>query len=310
MRGRGRFLAFALALLCAFPARADNGYAPGTVGYLYEDCRAAVRSETAAGFTGSYCFSFGIGYGFGGLNANGVMPVVEKNDPCAADKEKLYDQYDARFCPAILKPPPEAVKNPVLSALHLFFGWVDFLKENGRDDVLDQPVTTALNGMIAPGAFCDRVMAAQGKDFPYDMSPAVRKFTTNLLAVRKAVMARSYAAAYEECTKDSDDPDSFRASLCGAEALGYLTGVNSTRQVLDHRIEAGDKACAPAMTRIYHSLDVATYRCHGENTEPLLLALAFIRENKERFENPDAAGGKTRFGTLATALPRLRLCHH
>lgn len=310
MRLRAWLLALTFIACAPQPAKAQDtpAYAPGTIGYLYEDCRTALQSETADGLTGSYCFNFGIGYGFGGLNANGLMPVVEKNDPCAADKEKLYDRFDTRFCPAVLQPPPQAMKSPILATLHLFFGWVDDLKENGKDDVLSQPVTAALNDMIMPGAFCEKVTAHMNDAFPYEISPAVRKFATNLLAVRKTVMARTLTATYEQCTQDIESPDTFRASLCGAEALGYLTGVNSTRQALDTPIEADEKSCAPAMTRIYHSLDVASYRCHRENTEPMLLALAFIRDNKERMENPEATGGKDRFATLATALPRLRLC--
>ncbi|MBU0858378.1 MAG: hypothetical protein KJ667_00420, partial [Alphaproteobacteria bacterium] len=246
-----RLYILTLLTLCAAasPAAAQTSYAPGTVGYLYEDCRAALQSETADGFINSHCFNFGVGYGFGGLGANWIVPTVKKDDPCQADKNRLYTHLQERFCGNVLKPPPSVIQNPVLTTLHMFFGWVDHLKENGQDDVLQQSVTTALNAMITPGPFCATIDAYAGEKFPYDISPAVRKFATSLLSVRKEVMARTYAAGYEQCKADTAAPDQFRASNCGAEILGYITGINSTRWIQDNRLTATDESCAPAMAR-------------------------------------------------------------
>lgn len=310
-----RFPVVLICIITLLSARtswaAGNTYAPGSVGYLYEDCRAVLQADRAQDFIDSYCFNFGIGFGFGIFGANNVIPRIGKDDPCHADKTRLNDHLEGRYCAAALKPPPYAVTNPVMATLHLFFGWVDYLKETGQEAVLEHSVTTALNGMVTPGSFCDRIDEAVGKKtynkFPAPVSKPVRAFAANPLAVRKVVMARTLSYTYQQCKSDAAQPDRFRASNCGAEILGYITGLNSTRWIQDNRITAHDAHCAPAIDRTYQSLDLASYRCHREQTEPLLLALSWLRRNEAHFMQEDARKSN-RFGTISLALPSLRLC--
>lgn len=302
------FSALALLILLAAPAAADE-YAPGTVGYLYEDCRRAVMADSAAAFQDSYCFHFGIGYAFGALSAQRSLPAPDASDPCHADRLNLHTQREGLLCPIVAYPPPYALQSPVLAALHMFFAWIEEQQDNAAD-ILHRPATTALNAILAPGAFCDRAMAYRGRPFPYDINPAVSRFAGNVLAVRKAVMARTTATTVEQCRADSAAPDRFRTSNCGAEITGYLTGIYAQHIPAAERLAARNESCAPALGRIYQSLDVGQYRCHAPGTEPLLLALAYIRDNHraDGATKTGMTGGKQRFGTISTALPRLRLC--
>ena len=62
-------------------------YKPGSVGYLYDSCVAALKdSQTADAFDATYCGGFVEGYVTGVAATNIHLPPPSPDDPCAAKK--------------------------------------------------------------------------------------------------------------------------------------------------------------------------------------------------------------------------------
>jgi hypothetical protein len=292
-----RIIAFMILISAAAPAAAED-YAPGTVGYLYEDCVAATQAETLDDFVGSYCARFVSGYFWGYARSNYITRAVKPNDPCKADLERLFTHIEGRACQSVAQWPDYAKKEPLLALMHLFFGWVDYLKENGQDHVLRKPAAAAFNDMIRPGPYCAVVDAFDGMMTRYPLSPAVHKARNNPLALKKAYDALIAAPAAAQCADDTGAPDSFRASSCGAEIMGYVAGINSAQWIQENRQPATDPACQPGVTRLYNNLDAAGYSCVGPEADPMLLALAYLK-NPPQDKKPVPVG---------KALARVSLC--
>lgn len=285
-------------LLLAAPAAAED-YAPGTIGYLYEDCVKATQADTLDGLVGSYCARFVVGYFWGYSSSNYITPAVKPGDPCKADVERLFEHIKGRTCRSVAVWPDYVKKEPVLALMHLFFGWVDYLKENGQDDVLRRPAAAAFNDMIAPGPYCAVVDGFGGDLTRYQLSAALHKIRNNPLALKRAYEKTITARAREQCADDAATPDAFRASLCGAEVMGYTAGLNATRWIQENRLPAQDPACQPGVTRLYNNLDAAGYRCVKPDTDPILLALAYLKAPPTDSRKPVPVG---------MALSRVKLC--
>lgn len=289
MRKNNLVWIISLFLTFSSPAHAD-GYAPGTVGYLYEDCVSATQAENVDDFVGSYCARFFNGYVRGYMRANWIVPVKNAKDPCHAEMQRHYDHIKGRFCGSgILDRPPYATKEPLLSVMHLFFGWVDFLKEDGQDKVLNKQASAAFNDMIRPGPYCDVIAGFDGNLSRYALSKAVHKVRNNPGALKAAYERQIVRGAQEQCDGDTSAPDSFRASRCGAEVAGYIAGINSTKWIQDNRLEAEDTACQPGVTRFYNSLDIPAYTCLRPDTDPVRVALAYLALPTQR-DAPLSAG--------------------
>lgn len=293
-----RILAFLLVVSAATPVAAED-YAPGTLGYLHADCKKAIQAETAPAFVGSYCARFISGYFWGYSSSNYMTPAVKAGDPCKADVERLFEHIKGRTCRSVAVWPDYAKKEPILSVMHLFFGWVDYLKESGKDDVLNKQASAVFNDMIAPGPYCEMVDSFDGDLTRYQLSPALHKIRNNPLALKKAYDEMIARPAQEQCARDTGNPDAFRASLCGAEVMGYVAGLNAGAWVDDNRLPAEDPACQPGVTRLYNNLDAAGYRCVPPEADPILLTLEYLKDPLQDAKKPVPVG---------KALGRVSLC--
>lgn len=289
-------IAFLTLISAAAPAAAED-YAPGTLGYLHANCREAVQSETVDNLVGSYCARFFSGYVQGYMRANWIVPGGDAKDPCHAEMTRQYEHIENRTCQTVRNRPAFTKTEPILSVMHMFFGWVDFLKENGQDDKLQKPAAAVFNDMIRPGPYCAVMENFSGDLTRYELSPALHKIRNNPIVLKKAYDALIARPAQEQCARDSANPDAFRASLCGAEVSGYIAGMNSTKWIQENKLPAQNESCQPGVTRLYNTLDAPARTCIRPETDPVLLILAHLAK-PVRMDKPAPIGQSLGFINL------------
>ena len=95
-----RILIIFLALILGpnFAVAAD--YPPGSVGYLYEDCKQVLaQAESLKDAHKSYCGTFAEGFLMGVMSSSSLrLPEPAPDDPCYEDKAREYARINNRFC--------------------------------------------------------------------------------------------------------------------------------------------------------------------------------------------------------------------
>lgn len=285
------FLFIALVAALAGSAHATESpivYKPGSVGYLYEDCRKVLSTGTELkNLYESYCGSFVEGFFTGAMIAHSInIPPPSPQDPCAADKQKEYDRITNRLCKNLPQYEPKTIKaGEVLGTVgSIVTQWVEFQqKTNPKSDPLAQPATAMLGEVLQPGKFCDTL----GKNLADDSNaifinpPLFDLGWKDYLAVRDHI---SIKRKYDQCLADynaaKDESTPFKSTRCSAEITGFIAGLGSTSNLQDREPPA-NPACGKELDRLYRSLDMRTATCVEPGTDPMLVAHIFL----ERVEN-------------------------
>lgn len=263
------------------------GYKPGTVGYLYESCRDALKnSENLVAFDGTYCGGFIEGYTVGVATNAPVLPPPAENDPCYEAKKKEYEKINGRFCanlPSYATVSIADAKSVAPKAADIFFRWIDFLKkEKGGKKALGLPVTTQLNAMIGEGNFCDQLVGADPKNAqPAEINPALAG--VNLMQYVDMQWRKTLKDKYDNCAADIAQArrkgTPFLAERCGAEITGFITGVMSAPRMKKN--SRTPEACRKQISRLYRTLDPAESMCVTDSTRPYDVAKMFFKRVEE-----------------------------
>ncbi len=275
------FIAAFFAAIFISPALGAADYKPGTVGYLYEDCRKALADSASLGaLQASVCGAFTEGYFWGVSSADWAVLTSSPDGPCGQERQQEYERINNRGCGALPRLNPETESAGVIlgTATDILVRWVDFEKKNGRSDPLNRPAVKALNGIITPGPFCDdlaKSYPAQG--LPFSINAALRTMTMRDFAEARKNL--SLGAKHEQCRKDvaaaGGDPAKFMGTRCGAEISGYIAGLHSTKHLQKNR-PPPSKACKKEIDRLYRSLNVTDGMCVTYQTSPLKVAALFL----------------------------------
>jgi hypothetical protein len=282
-----RVFAFLLIFFAALSARADDvsNYTPGTVGYLYDNFRLALESATKySQLQETYCGAFSEGYFWGAMATSNVSGEVDKDDPCAEEKQKEYDRINNRFCGNFPKIDAKTTTtgDALRAATSIVARWIEFEKEHAKGDPLKRGVLREINGLVRPGEFCSELKGAELKDAPFPVNPELMKMNLTDFMTAKASM--TYSAKYERCRKDvlfaAGDSKKFLGTKCGAEISGYISGLHSTDHLQENRTEPS-KQCKKPIDRLYNSMDVTKTMCVPYDTNPLRVAEIFIQKYPE-----------------------------
>ncbi len=254
-----------------------NKYKVGTMGYLYGDCAYALEHSTSPReFYNTYCGSFIEGYGMGifisGFAAGGVNP----KDPCHLEKMEEYTKINQRLCrylPNYLNP---AVKPGMLiqTLANIVFRWQAQIKKNGHMSVFQKPVTEEINSIITPGKFCESLNVYEVIQEPgFVINPGLINANWMQFIESGAITLED---KYRQCKADLQE-ENFNDTRCGAEIIGFISGLYSTQHLQNRKPVEGP--CAKAINRLYENLDMPRKLCVDEKTtRPMDVAQIFVRK--------------------------------
>jgi hypothetical protein len=270
-------------LLAGWPGRGQAApYKPGSVGYLYENCKNMLASgERVEDVYQTYCAAFLEGFLTGASIANAVqLPPPRPNDPCEAEKKEDYTRINERICPHFPNYMDKAVTPAFMisTAAHIAQRWVEF---HGRRDknFLSKPAAQTLGDFLQPGPFCDTLAQDAALDAPpVSVNPALLTIEwQSYLDIQKQVtLQRKYAQCKGDIERhEADRKFSFDASWCGGEIEGFMAGLRSTSGLQDHR-PAHSPSCARPIDHLYKSLDVRSAMCLKDETRPMDVGRLFL----------------------------------
>jgi hypothetical protein len=290
-----------LLITLAAPAGAEEAiskYKPGTVGYLYDNCRLALEGATKyTELQETYCGAFSEGYFWGAGASNWTLPMETGDGPCSEEKKREWERINNRFCSNFPKLGEEATTGDALkTATDIVTRWISFEKQHSENDPLKRGTLREVNGLVQPGPYCDSLPKSYVvQETPFVINPSLMKMKLHDFLKAKSNMTMK--AKYERCQRDVEyaagDPEKFLSTKCGAEISGYISGVHSTQHLQKNRAELPDE-CRKPIDRLYKNLDVAQSMCVSYDTNPLWVAELFIKkfpEFKGIEKQPGGIGG-------------------
>ncbi len=291
-------LGFILLLSCIMAAPAW-AYKPGSVGFLYNQCKAAL--EQSAGpqqLQQSYCGAFAEGYFAGALTSNWIiLPEPRRDDPCYEDKKRENQRINGRACSFMAQKNYKDI-NPGLmlrTFTETIERWISFHSKNKSGDILQKPVITTLNSLFASGPFCRELDKHTVLERPSTkLSPALTSVGSikDMPEIRKNfILPVKYTGCVADLEAAGDDPKKFKATRCGAEITGFITGLYSTAHLQKGRAEPS-ASCKKQIDRVYRSLNITEGMCVTSAAQPLSVARAFI----EKYETLDPKEIKKSYG--------------
>ena len=253
-------------------------YKPGSVGYLYDSCVAALKdSQTADAFDATYCGGFVEGYVTGVAATNIHLPPPSPDDPCAAKKTIEFARLNNRFCanlPDYKNLSLTDINSIAPTAANIFFRWIDFLKTQKGDAALNAPVTAHLNDMIGKGHFCDQLPKTLSDKSNPTIGPALQKL--NLVKYIELQRSKTVSSEYAACAANYK-AGAFNASRCGAEITGFITGALSMRD-MPIKIQKPGDSCGKEIARLRKDLDPTKTMCVSKDVNSAVVAKIFLEK--------------------------------
>lgn len=276
---------FTLTILfcCVFHQNAQAQFhTPGTAGFLLEECKKTLQnSESLSSAHNSYCGAFTEGYIMGlMLTHQGDMPKPNTSDPCRIDKEKAFSHINNRYCtrfPAIT-PENTSAGHMIEIIANIIGAWA-----NHNPSLLKYDVVSALEPMLAPGQFCQNINAEMidSKDTVLPVNNKLKKISwADLLSAKSLVsLDNKNMQCLADIKASGGNHRAFKATKCGGEILGFITGVSSSNHLLMNRVNA-TPMCEKPIQRVYEGFNVSKTMCVHKNTDPLLVARVFTQNYK------------------------------
>lgn len=280
---RGLVLVPAVLALFAVPAWAGT-YAPGSIGFLYEDCQKALESSRSLPeLYHTYCGAFVEGYITAyAIVGNATAFPEQKNDPCLEDKKNFNEIIKGRFCPNL--PFYDQKKVTAAFALtdvtDIVSRWIAFLQKNRKGDPFQLRAAEEAGNLLRPGKFChDLGQRNNDATSLFVTNPALQNLKwADALKINQSM---TFASKYEQCVSDitraGGNIEKFRATRCGAEIEGFIAGLKSTDYLQESRREAAPE-CKKEINRMYRNLDIVKNTCVSADTDLLRVAEKFIEQ--------------------------------
>ena len=224
--------------------------------------------------------------------------VTPDHGPCSTKEAEVQDQINHRFC----NWPPgkdEAQKSALFPVfLAELLGWGDYLTGSTDDKHILKE---------APGNIINHPLFCKKKNQIISQAKEQYKSTGIFASTNEQELENYFKSKknpvkeiYDQCKIDlefsKNDPEKFRATLCGTETDGYLYGLFSNRKFLTEKINLlqskmnGDQltnACDKKALNLFESIDVPKSQCLSETTSALSIAQTFVDMVENKWHYPD-----------------------
>lgn len=265
-----------------------NGYAPGTTGYIYEQCKTNLsQSESLKDAHNSYCGHFIEGYVVGLMIANaGTIPMPHEQDPCFADKQKAINHINGRFCknlPSVTDEKLDA-RTAIEKANQITAGWI---KHNKQE--LNKPVTQALPHLLSPGPYCTQIPFLENDGIALNESLQTASWRDVIGLTKHSTLEQKFKQCKSDIKRAKRKSLAFKATKCGAEIMGFMAGTKASAHIQSKRIKASNM-CEKPVKRLYETFNTAHTMCLRDKTNPLTVARIFV-ENYALIAREKGIGG-------------------
>ncbi len=254
------------AFLVAIPfSYADETYPPGTIGYLYEDCKKAVKAESIKDFQASWCGAFIEGYKAGAFSAammnhhkqDYYKPRPQCEQAAQKERENIRNPY---ICPHLRYLMAEAgTPINIIKGLPI---WIEWEKKNAPG-ILNHDLAPHINKAIKSPDFCEYAIAGKFKTQLFSVNPALANLDERTWEKTVRAIPLPEIHEREDCkpeTLEKMDESSFAKSTCGAATIGMFAGMYLT----DTPARAHDPECAEDINAIRKQEIAARQACLPE----------------------------------------------
>lgn len=275
-----------------------SNHPPGSIGYIQDSCRDAIKNSTSfEEFNKTYCGDFLAGFNHGALAANWIIFSYGPNEECRAEKEVAANHIDSRFCKIFDKKKGLMLWIPEelypATAFRYLNGWVAALEHSHpNQNILDTPITYA-NQLSYKTIDCNTLRAAieNQQEKPLDINSSLNGIDWKTLFKNKETISVGrpiYQESYSGCKKDMEtthlNPEKFKATRCGAEIIGYMTGLLTTDH-LQYDYTPIEGNCKSVIDDLYQNISVAKDGCIHPDTAPARIAEQFILNTDRQLNN-------------------------
>lgn len=235
MHGRKLASLFLLALfLSGCTSLQTREYPVGTVGYLYNDCRAAIQQPTIEGFNHSWCGQFLDGY-YGGLGITG-LEYHKKSAPKISPQCQIDAEEEIKRHRQLLQCQDYGFGTP-LAGVRVFLAWAEWLKWN-NPEMLILPLAPHFNSANKPGPFCHYSQNNTTKSAYNKMHPNLAALRDLSGMTKSGIEDHGWKCVERAPYKDMSAKD-FIKSDCGARGAGLLAAVYSQETPAPETVSPG-----------------------------------------------------------------------
>jgi len=287
-----RLLLWGLLALMLMPSTSYSAeqnlpiYAPGTIGYLYEDCKISFKKDTTDEFFTTYCGGFFEGLIAGSFVSNYILLLEPSDsDPCANDKKIANDIINSRFClkggiySSHSNNKRKARINFLSETFKLFSMWLEY---NGRyrdpSEIMNADIIADFMTFATDTDFCAYLEENEPEYNPIEINQTLLE--TDWSKAFFDDSKRKWIDTYNQCQTDilssNNNSAGFKRTRCGAEITGYLTGLNSTSHLQSRRPDSSP-SCRSEISALFDEIDVMRRSCVTDRTDPLYIAKIFIK---------------------------------
>ena len=256
-------------------------YAPGTIGYVYESCKVSLEHETTfEAYQRTYCGRFLSGLMVGMINSNWIYRFQKENDPCKEARDIAYEHIEARKCNDVEQD--ENTKNDGSEFYYLINDWLAYIDNSGlKQEAFSQPAPKLWRYYTRQNQFCK--YRAENPDSEKEriiINPALSQDLVKNFKKFFGSGTVPWDENYEGCKQDlyisKGSRMAFASTPCGAEILGYLAGLYSTKSLQENppKIEG---VCKSDIDALYDELDITARYCYNEDENILKLGSIYLK---------------------------------
>lgn len=279
-RGSVLFLCMALTLAACHPAQKTTQYPSGTIGYLIEDCRAALQKSSPEEILETQCNQVIGGYMLGAYVAamrnhsprkenrfkttEACKPLIDKA------QQKMTKDNGTFFC---FRPPDEKIPDRFYQ-MYLIANWEQWLEDHDKD-MLGKPLLRNITGALDAGSYCRHMAENTTSDShlrPNDKLLNISGKEWHRMEKEQEKSHRPEASLWREsCPRDieksGNDVVRFSGTECGIYVSAFLSGALFT--AVKEKITDPSELCSSELDRFYKYEVLAEDMCLPENLDVL-----------------------------------------
>jgi hypothetical protein len=282
-----------LFLPLASHAETVSAYPPGTIGYLIDDCRAAIQKDTLEELWDTPCYRILNAYMMGGFAANmknhnpppdrqfkttkACEPLIEKA------RQKMWDEHSPIFCPQ----NPDETMNLGLYMIYLIANGGQWLEKHDKD-MLVKPLLWNIDEVLGVGPYCRHIANSKNPDQYLHPNQKLldisgKAWNAAEYAWKKEHKEKDNPFEYQTCIQDieksGNDNARFIGTECGMYSSAFLSGLVISK--VKEKITDPTGVCTTELDRYYKYEVLAEDICLPENIDVLDLAKRMQTKNED-----------------------------
>lgn len=292
-----RFMIYVLFLLMfPLPAMAAE-YPAGSIGYVYERCRADLKdSRSEDVFQKTYCGQFFAGFFPAWLGSNMIMLLkVPDDQPCKVEMEKAHKfvlgkQYFSSD--KINRMFEEYKTDKFMVYVNFFEGIISSFESEGRiDEVFSQPAVMSWKYFytLDPKKNPEEIKNRKFEVHPDLLSDKANIDTT--ASEQDYMLKGSFSAqeTYDLCFADLINArgaeEKFSETVCSAGIYGTLTGLIWNKRMESRESVEGE--CKETIDQFFDQFNIEKQACISDKIRTIDVATVFIDAANNDFPNSD-----------------------